>query len=405
MIPPTPAGAQYTHFACPNPECSLFNRPGHGNLTHRSWTGKHKDIERLRCRVCGQEFSERAGTLLAASKLSEATVERLLKCQRWGVCDAGTADICDVDIKTVHRFQRVAAERAKRHHRQVVQEVRVEGVQMDEVHSKRRPRQVDWIYTALAMGSLFILWVEIGARSVPTAARLIAHVVARLCHLPVLLSDGWKGYTLALLQVVGRRSRPRRKGKVGRKPKPRLVAPPELCYGQIVKVRKAVGRVISATSRVVFGGPRRFFKQLTLRALGHTIQTAFMERFYATLRSWVAALRRRSRCLSWSPSRHQNRIWLIVSLYNWVIPHKSLRLHGRPRSPAMAIGLTDHLWSYHEYIWLPVYEDRQAETQMAQRIEQLLKPALPNQDGKPPPAKARPKQAKATAKPIQKKAA
>ena len=46
---------------------------------------------------------------MARSKLPEATVEQWLKCQRWGVCDEGTADICAVDLKTVHRFQRVAA--------------------------------------------------------------------------------------------------------------------------------------------------------------------------------------------------------------------------------------------------------------------------------------------------------
>jgi len=51
---------------------------------------------------------------MEGSKRPEETVERLLKCQRWGVCDAGTADICGVDIKTVHRFQHVAANAPKR---------------------------------------------------------------------------------------------------------------------------------------------------------------------------------------------------------------------------------------------------------------------------------------------------
>jgi hypothetical protein len=66
-------------------------------------------IERLRCMACGREFSEREGTLMARSTLPEDTVIRLVQCQRWGVCDAGTADICAVDLKTVHRFQHVAA--------------------------------------------------------------------------------------------------------------------------------------------------------------------------------------------------------------------------------------------------------------------------------------------------------
>jgi hypothetical protein len=129
MIPTTPTQERYTQFSCPNPDCTQFNRPGEGNIAHRSWTGKHKHIERLRCTACTREFSEREGTLMVRSKLPEDTVVRLLKCQRWGVCDAGTADMCAVDLKTVHRLQQVAAERAQTHHQQVVRDVDVQGVQ------------------------------------------------------------------------------------------------------------------------------------------------------------------------------------------------------------------------------------------------------------------------------------
>ena len=153
MTQTTPAQERYTRFSCPNPACAGFNRRGEGNSAHRAWTGTHKHIERLRCTACGRVFSEREGTLLARSKLPEDTVVRLLKCQRWGVCDAGTADICAVELKTVHRFQQVAAQRAETHHRQVVREVDVPSVQWAEAHSKLRPHQVAWIHTALAMGS------------------------------------------------------------------------------------------------------------------------------------------------------------------------------------------------------------------------------------------------------------
>jgi aspartate carbamoyltransferase regulatory subunit len=84
MTQTTPAQERYTRFSCPNPQCAHFNHPGAGNIVHRSWTGIHKHIERLRCTACDREFSEREGTLMARSKLPEATVEQLLKCQRWG---------------------------------------------------------------------------------------------------------------------------------------------------------------------------------------------------------------------------------------------------------------------------------------------------------------------------------
>jgi hypothetical protein len=343
MIPMTPAQERYRIFSCPNPACARFNRTGAGNIVHRSWTGTHNHIERLRGTGCGQEFSERAGTLMARSKLPEETIERLLKCQRWGVCDAGTADICAVDINTVQRFQQVAARRAKLHHGQVVQEVDVPGVQWDEAHSKLRPQQVEWVHTALAMGSWFLLGVDFGPRPQDTAATLIAPVVARARAVPMFLPDGCKAYTAALLQVRGVIYRRWRRGKVGRKPKPRLAAPKDLFYAQVVQVRNQAGQVVQVSTRVVFGGPRRFCTHLRQRRLGQTIQTACMERWYGTLRGLVAPLRRRTRCLSWSRVRHRGKVWLLVSLYNFVMPHKSLRQGRTPRTPAMAIGLTDHV--------------------------------------------------------------
>jgi IS1 family transposase len=316
---------------------------------------------------------------MARSKLPEDTLIQLVKCQRWGVCDAGTADICAVDLKTVYRFQRVAAQRAVTHHQQSVQNLEVQGVQLDEAHTKLRPKQVAWVHTALAMGSWFLLWVDFGPRTQDTAAALIAQVIARTRALPLFLTDGWKAYTAALLQVVGVVYRRRRRGKVGRKPKPRLVAPQALFYAQVVKVRNTAGQVVEVSRRVVFGGPRRFGKQLRLRQLGTTIQTAFMERWYGTLRGLVAPLRRRTRCLSWSHTRHQGKVWLVVSLYNFVMPHKSLRQGRTPRTPAMAIGLTDHIWSYREYVWLPVHPDPGLTKQMDERIARLLTPALQDQ--------------------------
>jgi hypothetical protein len=376
MIRTTPAQDQDTQFSCPNPACARFNRPGEGNIVHRSWTGRDQDIERLRCRPCGQEFSARRGTLMEATKLPEESVERLLKCQRWGVCDAGTADICGVDIKTVHRFQKVAAQRAREHHTQVAQDLRVEGVQLDEMHSKLRRRRVEWLHTAIAMGSLFVLWVHWGPRTQESAAWLIAQVVARLCGLPVWLSDGWKAYPAALLQVLGRVYRRRRRGTRGRHPKPRLVPPHHLFYSQVVKVRDRTGKLLRVVPRVVYGGPRRFVTAMASRGLRPAIQTAFMERWYGTLRGLCAPLRRRTRCGSASQSRHHARVWLLVDLYNFVLPHKSLRQQGRPRTPAMAIGLAGHVWGYRDYIWHPVHPDPLGHQLMQQRVKELLTPAL-----------------------------
>jgi transposase-like protein len=401
----TPVPERYTRFSCPNPQCAQFNRPGAGNIAPRSWTGTRKHLERLRCRACDREFSEREGTRMARSKLPEDTVIQLVQCQRWGVCDEGTADICAGDLKTVHRLQQVAAQRAETPQRQVVRGVDVPGVPLDEAHAKLRPPQGAWSHTALAMGSWFVLWVDVGPRTQEQAALRLAQGVARVRERPRFLTAGWKAYSAALLQVLGSVYRRRQRGKVGRKPQPRLVAPKHLLYAQVVQVRNQRGQGAEVTRRGVFGGPRRLMQPWRLRQLGTTLQPACMERGYGTLRGLVAPLRRRTRCLSWSWGRPRARLWLMVSLYNFVMPHKSLRQGRTRRTPAMAIGRTDHLWSYREYSWLPGHADPGLRQQMDEQIAHLLPPALQGPpDGSPPANLLRTETRRRKAKPIPKAA-
>ena len=50
-------------LACVNPECQRFRLTGQANLTVRKVYGQDH-IRLLRCRTCGEEFSERRGTAL-----------------------------------------------------------------------------------------------------------------------------------------------------------------------------------------------------------------------------------------------------------------------------------------------------------------------------------------------------
>jgi hypothetical protein len=58
----------------------------------------------------------------------------------------------------------------------------------------------------------------------------------------------------------------------------------------------------------------------------------------------------------------------------------------------MAIGLTEHVWSYRESIWLPVHEDPALTQQIEERIAHLLTPALRSQPSGSPQAKPSPEE-------------
>lgn len=131
-------------FACPNPDCSHFNRFGAGNLGVVEWTGKRKDIRRLYCSTCRHRFTERQGTLLRYCKLPEGTVVRIVKCLGHGCSVAATADICEVDPRTVDRLLEQAGRRAEdfpRLRRDGLATPR-EAVPLDELHGRVSPEPV-----------------------------------------------------------------------------------------------------------------------------------------------------------------------------------------------------------------------------------------------------------------------
>jgi transposase-like protein len=125
-------------LACPNEDCPLFNRFDAGNLSVVEWIGKRKDIRRLYCSYCGQRFSERRGTLRQYTKLPPKAVERVLKCLSHGCSVRATANICDVDRRTVQRLWRQAGPRAHDFHQLRIEQQRgpLGAVQLDELHGR-----------------------------------------------------------------------------------------------------------------------------------------------------------------------------------------------------------------------------------------------------------------------------
>lgn len=138
-------GESLAAFACPNPDCDLFNQFHADNLSVVERMGKDKAIRRLRCTVCGHRFSERQGSLMQYTKLPEETVVRIVKCLGHGCSVEATADICEVDPRTVSRLLEKAGRRAEDFHRLQLERLDepLQAVEMDELHARvcKTPRQ------------------------------------------------------------------------------------------------------------------------------------------------------------------------------------------------------------------------------------------------------------------------
>jgi hypothetical protein len=137
---------------------------------------------------------------------------------------------------------------------------------------------------------------------------------------------------------------------------------PELLYAQVVKTMRR-RRIVGVKHRVVFG--TQLAIEQVLAACGWTINTAFVERLNLDLRQRVAAIGRRVNTLCKGEAGLLDQLAVFQTYHNFVLPHASLRqpllvpepTNGtgsarlwRPQTPAMAAGLTDHVWSLKEVL-------------------------------------------------------
>ena len=166
---------------------------------------------------------------------------------------------------------------------------------------------------------------------------------------------------------------PQRRQDKGPRPKPRWVPLPALLYAQVVKSYRRQ-RIVGVKHRVVFG-TQLAIEQILARC-GWTINTAFVERLNLDLRQCVAATGRRVNTLCQGEAGLRDQLVLFQVYHNFVLPHASLRqalaepipTNGsgsvqlwRPCTPAMAAGLTDHVWSLKEVLcyWVPPWPHAQ----------------------------------------------
>jgi IS1 family transposase len=228
----------------------------------------------------------------------------------------------------------------------------------------RLSRSPHWVWVALDPVTKLLLAIEVGARTLALAQCLVhqvAQVLAPDC-VPLFLTDGFKEYLRAVLTHYGHWVQPPRGWATGRLPKPRWLPLPQLQYAQVVKQTRR-RRLVAVSSRVVFG-TLAGIKQV-LAAQGWQINTAFIERVNLTIRQHVAAVGRRVTTLCKGEVGLRQQLALYHLYYNFCLPHASLRLpllqpeptkgtgsakRWRPCTPAMAAGLTEHVWTLREVL-------------------------------------------------------
>lgn len=180
------------------------------------------------------------------------------------------ARVCEVDPNTVRQWLGAAADQLKACSQYFLHDVHVTQVQLDELFAllravkagavsaaeagERLARSPHWGWTALDPVSKLLWTIDIGDRTLAMAQHGV-HQVGQVWApggQPLLLPDGFKEYTTALLTPCGQWAQPPRRQAKGPAPQPRGMPLPQLLYAPGVKtVRRR--RLVRVSHRVVFG--------------------------------------------------------------------------------------------------------------------------------------------------------
>jgi IS1 family transposase len=366
------------HF-CPHTGCDYRGWLGLGNLRANGhpnggpWGQFH-------CTACEGYFPEHHGTILHGKQAEVERIVRVLACLAEGLGIRATARVFEVDANTVLQWLVEAAEQLQAFTRYFLCDVHVTQLQLDELYAilsavkdgeiteakaiKRLSRSPHWVWVALDPVTKLLVAIDVGERSQAMAQRVVhqvAQVLAPDCA-PLFVTDGFREYLTALLTHYGHWVQPPRQQAKGPVPKPRWMPLPQLLYAQVIKTTRR-RRLVDVTHRVAFGTIEAV-KQV-LSPLGWHINTSLVERCNLSLRQHVAAIGRRTSTLCKGEAGLRQQLALYHVYYNFCLPHASLRqalaepipTNGsgsakvwRPCTPAMAAGLTDHVWSLKEVL-------------------------------------------------------
>ena len=179
---------------CPHPECDyrgwrgLNNLRANGHPTGGPW-------RQLHCLGCNGYFPEHHGTIFYGKPAPVELIVRVLACLTQGLGTRATARVFEVDANTVLQWLGEAAEQLQALSRYFLCDVHLTQLQLDELYAvlrdrkageigedeaiKRLGRSPYWVWTALDPNSKVLLVIDVGARTLEMAQRIV-HQVAQV---------------------------------------------------------------------------------------------------------------------------------------------------------------------------------------------------------------------------------
>jgi transposase-like protein/IS1 family transposase len=331
---------------CPNLECKARGQVGKGNIVIHG-----RQRPRYRCKSCGKTFSAKEGTMFAGLRKPTELIVIVVTLLAYGCPLQAIVHAFGLDERTVASWREGAGKHCEQVHQALVQQGQLDlmHVQADEIRVKGR-QMIAWMGLAMMVSTrLWLAGVVSVTRDRSLADRLLQQM--RACCQPVrallVATDGWSAYPGSIQRAF----REKVKQTAGRG-RACLKVWPKLCIATVIK-RTVKKRVVEVTRKMTLGTAERANELLQASRGGTVLNTAFIERFNGTMRERLASLTRKCRHGASHLQALHSGMYLIGCTYNFCWPHHELskpKHQGIACTPAMASGLTNHIWSVGELL-------------------------------------------------------
>ena len=351
---------------CPTLTCSARGQTGQGNIRIHDRTR-----ERYRCRTCGHTFAARRGTMLEGLRKPTELIVIVVTLFAYGCPLQAIVHAYDLDERTVASWRDRAGSHCQQVHHAIIEQGNLDlvHVQADEIRVKGRSL-IAWMgFSMMVSTRLWLGGAVSPRRDTVLADRMMAKVRAcsqETCALFVC-TDGWA----ASPKSICRAFRDKVKETAGRG-RCCLRVWSDLCIATVIK-RAEKKRVVEIIRKMTRGTEVQADRLLKASQGGSTLNTAFIERLNGTLRERLASLTRKCRHAARRVEALETGMYLIGCTYNFCFAHHELSKPqhlGYACTPAMAAGVTDHLWSIQEILtyksapaaWIEPKRPRQSRT-------------------------------------------